>query len=140
MKVRKRVRAVIVGALAIVVGVLMWAIPGAPLSRLGWTYTLRPVSAKTGGAYMDPNVLFVGFPWAEDEFCEGSFEVSAVETPTRVTVSEVTRFVSLALVQSRACVGHMGDTGYATVDLAQPLGDREVVRASDGQSLPVQRG
>jgi hypothetical protein len=141
MKSRRRRRTVIVGIVsAFVVAVLLWAIPGAPLSRLGWTYTLRPVSASAGGAYIDPNALFVSFPWNDSEFCGGMFDVSVVETPTRVTVSEVTVFVSLALIKSKACVRHEGDTGAAVVALAQPLGDREVVRASDGQSLPVQRG
>jgi hypothetical protein len=135
---RKRVG--IGGVVAFVVVVLMWAIPGAPLSGLGWTYTLRPVSAGAGGAYVDPNALFVSFPWTENEFCAGSFKVTAVETPTRVTISEVTHFVSLALVRSSACTGHEGDTAGATVQLSQPLGDREVVRASDGQPLPIKRG
>lgn len=101
---------------------------------------LTPTSVALLGEGGDPNVVMVVFPWAERDFCPGQFKVTAAETPTLVTVSQVSnREPSIRLVGGCAGVGSDGVSASVELRLAGPLGDREVVRAVDGQQLPVKR-
>jgi hypothetical protein len=101
---------------------------------------LTPTSVALLGTGGDPNVVMIVFPWTEHGFCPGQFKVTAVETTTRVTVSQVSnKEPAIRLVASCAGVGSDGVSARVELKLAGPLGDREVVRAVDGQQLPVKR-
>ncbi len=99
---------------------------------------ISPTSVALPAKGGDPNVVLVGFPWAEKRVCPGQFRVTADETATKVTVSQVSN-TEPSIRLMGACVGVASDGVSARVELrlAAPLGDRQVVRAVDGQKLPV---
>jgi hypothetical protein len=91
----------------------------------------------------DPRVLSIGFAWTGDSsdpggYCPEQFSVTATETSSSVRVSDVARVVSGA--GACAGVGIVNGTGWATLRLKAPLGNREVIRASDGAVLPLGSG
>jgi hypothetical protein len=73
--------------------------------------------------------------WTNAGYCEGQFTVKATETASQVRVDDV---ISREHSNS-SCAGFGTDDETVWVDLtlAAPLGDRELVRASDGARLPV---
>ncbi len=83
----------------------------------------------------DPLTVMITFPWAADGFCSGQFTVSAGETDQEVRVSDVTS----REVRRGSCAGLGTNDGTAGVGLTldRPMGDRRVVRASDGTPLEV---
>ena len=92
----------------------------------------RAVDQGEGG---DPLVIMIGVKWTKDGWCSGQFTVQATETPTEVHVGHVTsREHSKGMC---AGLGTADNTAWAYVQLAAPLGDRVVIRDSDGAPLPV---
>jgi hypothetical protein len=90
------------------------------------------VSLIDGG---DPRVLNVAVPWTEDGWCSGQFTVSATESQSEVRISPVASHLNRG--GPCAGLGTVNQRAWATLTLAAPLGDRAVVRASDGTRLPL---
>jgi hypothetical protein len=87
----------------------------------------------------DATVLTVRFPIQLDGWCLGRFTISVNETPERVSVGDVIDHGSPA----GACKGIGSPDGmHASVDvtLRSPVGQRAIVRASDGVVLPLSTG
>jgi hypothetical protein len=79
--------------------------------------------------------VYVGFPWAEQGYCVGQFQVSASETSAQISVGAV---ISRTYRQGIcADVGSNGRWTTAPLSLKAPIGKRAVVRRSDGVALPV---
>jgi hypothetical protein len=120
-----------------VVGVLLSAGISAGIALLADRVTvtqLQPqqVQLDTRG---DPLVIWIGAYWTKDGVCEGQFTVTGTETATQVRVDNV---ISREHSNSTcAGFGLANATAWTELTLAAPLGDREVVRASDGARLPV---
>ena len=102
--------------------------------RVTETY-LQPQAIRLLGEGGDPLVVMVGVLWAKDGYCSGQFTARATETATEIRVGTV---------KSRehssgdcAGVGTWEDMAFAELRLASPVGDRVVVRDSDGASLPI---
>jgi hypothetical protein len=73
--------------------------------------------------------------WTKEGWCIGQFTVQATETPTEVRVGTVT---SREYPDgSCAGVGTADNMAGAELRLASPLGDRIVIRESDGARLPI---
>ena len=137
-----RVRAFVVGIVAVVLlvgaGLVVAGYQGrGPLAtRVGVTVT--HVSAEgigDLGPSGDPLALVVLFRWPHDGFCAGQFTVSTKETDSQVRVGEVTSVEHSS--GSCAGLGTLNGWAGATVTLKKPLGQRSVVRDSDGQPLNV---
>ena len=79
---------------------------------------------------------FVAFQWDDQNWCPELFVVTAEETDSQVVVSDVRIRATPARV---ACLrgGTPTGTALAKLILKSPLGNREVVRATDGQVLPI---
>jgi hypothetical protein len=125
----------ILGILSIVLAAIMLAT--VALNRLGTT-RIEPQDYALLGEGGDPLVVMVGFPWAEDGFCSGQFTIEVTETATEIRVGAVvSRNVHIG-----ACAGIGTLDGRAAVGafLSAPLGDRRVIRASDGAELPPYQG
>lgn len=99
--------------------------------------TLDPVAVRQLGEGGDPLGITVLVPWTEEGWCSGQFSVTATETPTEVRLGRVRSEVR----RKGWCagLGTIGDRAFVDLLLRQPLGDRRVVRASDGAELPVLR-
>lgn len=82
-----------------------------------------------------PRDFRVGFTWRESGWCVGEFRVKATETATQVRVGPVIDRVA----SSGGCggVGTVDNMAWAPLTLTSPLGQRAVVRDSDGVVLPV---
>ena len=133
-----------------VIGVVVAVVVGGGLALAG-AQGIGPLGAALGtevtqvaaqtvallGESGDPNVIILKFPWPKDGYCSGQFTVPVTETGDQVRVGDVT---SRLRQRGGSCAGLGTDNGMAGVDvlLAAPLGDRTVVRASDGRPLPVE--
>jgi hypothetical protein len=133
------------GWLLLAISVLICALLGfvaagyggrGPLSTLGVTVTeLQPQAVRLLGEGGDPLVILIGVHWTKDGWCSGQFTVQATEYPTEIRVSNVT--------SREYHFGDCADLGtaegmaWADVHLSAPLGERAVVRDSDGTRLPV---
>jgi hypothetical protein len=106
-----------------------------PLARwLGYErQTLTPIGVQVPGEAGDPLVIGIAVRWTEQGWCIGQFSVTAVETATEVRVGQVRS----ELRRNGFCsgLGTILDRAWADLRLRQPLGDRRVVRASDGAVL-----
>jgi hypothetical protein len=95
---------------------------------------LKPQSYSTLGEGGDPLVLVISVTWTKDGYCSGQFTVEATETRTEVRVGSV-----VSREHSKgdcAGLGTVDNTASAALHLASPLGDRAVIRDSDGARLP----
>jgi len=139
---RSRVVAGVLGVGLLVAGVLAFAgYNGAgPLSsKLGVAVSeVAPVGFAELGPSGDPLVINVLIPWPEDGYCSGQFTVSAIQSDQEVRVSQVTSRV----FRGGGCagLGTWKGTAVAQLTLESPLGQRKVVRASDGTPLPRTTG
>jgi len=82
----------------------------------------------------DPLVVGVGFTWTESGYCSGQFNVRATETTTQVRVGAV-----ISRTYSRGACAGLGTDGklaWTSLTLAAPIGQRSVIRESDGAVLP----
>jgi hypothetical protein len=96
---------------------------------------LQPQAAMLLGEGGDPLVVMIGVPWSKDGYCSGQFTVSGTETATEVRVGTV---VSIEhSTGGCAGLGTADHTAWAPLRLTSPLGDRVIVRDSDGARLPV---
>ncbi len=96
---------------------------------------LEPQSVRLPGEGGDPLVILIGVTWTKEGWCSGQFTVEATETPTEVRVGYVT-----SREHSKgwcAGLGTADSTAWADVQLVSPLGDRVVIRDSDGARLPM---
>ena len=97
---------------------------------------LEPQSFDRPDAAGDPLVMPVYVTWTKEGWCSGQFTVQATETPTEVRVGTVT-----SVEHSKggcAGIGTAADhTATVVVRLAAPLGDRDVIRDSDGVHMPT---
>ena len=134
----RRLRIAVAVAVPVALVLLVAGCLGAgPLSVIGVDERrVEPRSVALLGQGGDPLVVMVRFPWPGDGFCSGQFHVDAVETATQVrigtVVSRVTRWGG-----SCAGLGTVDGMAAAELRLSAPLGLREVVRARDGDPLPV---
>ncbi len=94
---------------------------------------VAPEAYAIPGEGADPLVIAVLFHWPEDGFCSGQFSVSATETDDEVRVSDVTSREYRG--GSCAGLGTVNGMAGAELALAEPLGTRKLVRASDGTVL-----
>jgi hypothetical protein len=95
---------------------------------------LEPQAVRLLGEAGDPLVILIGVTWTREGWCSGQFTVTATETPTEVHVGNV-------ISREReggfcAGLGTADNMAWATVSLTSPLGDRPVIRDSDGARLP----
>ena len=138
MKLRRLVAGMV--ALVAVVGVVLLGAgyrgAGLLASWLGVRIThVVPTGVTVQSAPTDPLTVYVTFPWPHQGICSGQFRVSATESGSEVRVSDVTSVE----YRSGTCagLGTNGVTAIVPLGLRAPVGDRGVVRASDGQPLPV---
>jgi hypothetical protein len=96
----------------------------------------QPEVVLTLGEGGDPLVVMIGFAWFEEGYCSGQFHVSATETPTEVRVGTVIGRI-LNRYGSCAGLGTSNNRAWAELRLETPLGNRRVVRDSDGAVLPI---
>jgi len=96
---------------------------------------LAPERVRLLGDGGDPLVILIGAHWTKPGYCSGQFTVQATETATQVRVDNV-----ISREHSKggcAGLGTADETAWADVRLTAPLGDRPVVRTSDGAHLPI---
>jgi hypothetical protein len=131
-----------IAATIVILSALLLVVAGFSLVATARTVdSLAPVAVRTLGQGGDPRAVVVLVPWGAEDFCPDEFHVTASETATLVTLSAVTRTrVVLPLVSGCAGAGTRDGQAGVYLELAAPLGSREVVRASDGQSLPILNG
>lgn len=127
----KRAILAALAAVAVVMALFLATRTGIPRA----SQQITPEAYTTDAAV--PLRLTLVFPWAQEGACAGQFSATATETATRVTVSQVT---STGPGPGEACggIGTNGRTAAVDLDLDTPLGGREVVRQTDGQTLPRQ--
>jgi hypothetical protein len=77
----------------------------------------------------------VGVLWSKDGYCSGQFTVDGTETATEIRVGTVVSREHSGGTCSG--LGTMDNMAWAELRLASPLGDRVVVRDSDGARLPL---
>lgn len=95
----------------------------------------QPQVVRLLGEGGDPLVISVGVTWPDDGYCSGQLTASATETATEVRLHEV---VSREYVGgSCAGIGTSDGMAWDSLQLAEPLGERAVVRDGDGARLPV---
>jgi len=96
----------------------------------------QPEAVRLLGEGGDPLVIMIGVTWSQEGYCSGQFSVQATETASEVRVGTV---VSRESRGGGGCAGLGTLNGMAWTDLrlASPLDRRVVVRASDGQRLPI---
>jgi hypothetical protein len=97
---------------------------------------LEPQSVGLPPKGADPHYIRVMVRWTKDGWCSGQFTVQATETSTEVRVGNV-----ISREPDGDCPGLGADNNTAWVDLelAAPLGDRIIIRDSDGARLPSTR-
>ncbi len=96
---------------------------------------LEPQSVGLSGEGGDPLVIYIVVTWTKEGWCSGQFTVQATESLTEVRVGKVTSREYPG--GSCAGVGTVDNMAGASLRLASPLGDRVVVRDSDGARLPI---
>lgn len=131
----------IVTAVAVVICGVLWLVAEGyrgrgPLAALGVTVSEHPpVAVRLLGEGADPLVIMIGVRWTTDGYCGGQFTVQATQTQTEVRVGTVTsREYHYGMCPGLGTVDGMA---WAHLELTSPLGDRPVVRDSDGTRLPV---
>lgn len=111
---------------------------GPLAARLGVAVThLQPQSVALLGEGGDPLTVMVMVTWPQDGFCSGQFTVTATETPTQVRVGSVESREYRGSSINCAGFGTIDGTAAAELQLREPLGERQVIRASDGAVLHV---
>lgn len=96
---------------------------------------LEPQSVMLLPAGNDPRQVQVSVKWLKDGWCVGQFRAQATETTTQVRLGPV---IDHEYPHGPcAGVGSVGNLAWADLTLKAPLGQRSVVRASDGATLPV---
>ena len=138
MRTRPAAVAVVAVGLVVALALVLAGYEGrGPLAgRLSVTVThVQPVGIRDPGTSGGPLTLLVVLPWPREGFCAGQFTVSVRESDRQVQVGEVTSVEH----RNGSCAGLGTLNGRAAVaaSLTTPLGDRAVVRASDGAPLPV---
>jgi hypothetical protein len=85
---------------------------------------------------IDPRGIAVGVTWLKDGWCLGEFQAQTTETASGLRLGSV---IEREYSHGGGCagVGTVYNTAWADVTLNAPLGDRLVVRSSDGAELPV---
>jgi len=137
MWIRKSIRSLLAfGVVALLIIGVPWAIGvGIRLyQRTGVTET--PIQPEIVMLGTDPRTIWVGVTWLEGGWCLGGFEARATETSRVVQVAMILRQFTHG---DGACadVGTIYNTAWADVTLNAPVGNRSVVRWSDGVQLPV---
>ncbi len=96
----------------------------------------NPVEAVAVGRTPDPTVVVIFIRWTEPGWCFGEFVAVASETPTQVRLDRV---VDRSGGGSVGCagVGTVNNLASADLRLKTPLGQRSVMRGSDGYLLPI---
>lgn len=98
--------------------------------------SMRPIAVIDLGQAPTSKSAFVSFHWDDPNWCPDQFVVTAEETAARIVVSDVRiRQGPVHVVCFRGDTPE--GTALAYLALHSPLGSREIVRASDGQALPV---
>jgi len=112
-----------------VVGVLLY-------QRSGVTATsLQPQAVRLLPPGNDPRGVRVGVTWLKDGWCVGEFQAQATETATEVRLGSVIDRQSPHGIC--AGVGTANNMAWTDLTLKAPLGNRLVVRSSDGVTLPA---
>ena len=111
------------------VGVLLY-------ERSGVTATsLQPQPVRLLPPGNDPRGVRVGVTWLKDGWCVGEFQAQATETATEVRLGSVIDRQSPHGIC--AGVGTANNMAWTDLTLKAPLGNRLVVRSSDGVTLPA---
>jgi hypothetical protein len=123
------------------IALVLVAVTAAYLHRDAWfpsgvtKTSIQPLFVSPVGDGTDPRGVQVAFTWMQNGYCLGQFHVTATETATQVRVSPV---VSTTYADGNcAGVGSSGKWAWTPLTLASPLGNRRVIRESDGVALPV---
>jgi hypothetical protein len=110
-----------------------------PLAALGVTETeLQPQVVRLLDEGADPLVM-IGVTWMKGGYCSGQFKVQVAETATEVRVGMVLSRENRGVPTSCAGFGTIDNMAWAPLRLSSPLGERVMVRDSDGSLLPIQR-
>ncbi len=115
---------------------IVWHYGHGPFAAPGIVETRHePEVMRELGEGGDPLVVMVGYFWPEDGYCSGQFHVSAIEGAAEVRVGTV---ISRLLTRDGGCagLGTSSNRAWAELRLVAPLGNRRVVRDSDGAPLP----
>jgi hypothetical protein len=101
----------------------------------GTEVPLEPQSVRLLPPGNDPRQIEVGVKWSKDGWCVGQFQAQATETATEVRLGPVIDHE----YPNGPCagVGSVRNMAFADLKLKEPLGNRAVLRSSDGASLPV---
>ena len=135
MRVAKAAAVAAVLGVALVAALLLTGILKPNLHR-----DLTPTSVAQLGGGGDPLAQGLLFPWADEGFCSGPFRVTAQETQSTVTISQVSNTDPLfSLVRSCDGIGVSGGLASTDLILTSPLANRTVYRAVDGARLEVRR-
>jgi hypothetical protein len=95
---------------------------------------LPPVAYAVSGSDL---ILF--FPFDGDGYCLGQFTAAVQETAEVVEVGDVEE-APVRGEQACAGVGTVGSTASVALPLARPLGERTVIRKTDGSRLRLRSG
>ena len=127
----------LVAVCAVIVVVMGWR-ESRPLAGLfdHGDQSVPPVALVDPGHPLGGTSVIASFHWDDPNWCPDLFIVTAEETDSRVVVSDV---------RVRSTPGHVAcfrggapkGTALADLTLKSPLGSREIVRATDGQVLPI---
>lgn len=101
---------------------------------------LQPRSVALLGEGGDPLTVNIMVTWPQDGYCSGQFTVAATETPTQVRVGSVESREYRGSNSNCADLATTDGTASADLQLSEPLGERQVIRASDGAVLHVSAG
>lgn len=97
--------------------------------------SIQPEFVTPVGADGSLTNVDVGFPWTEQGYCAGQFQVKATETRSQIRVGVVvSRTYSYG---NCAGLGSNGKWATTLLTLRTPIGNRLVVRDGDGSALPV---
>jgi hypothetical protein len=108
-------------------------VPSLPWDPIFPTYGLDLESATGSAQGTELTVAFTGAPEAGDKPCGEDYTAEAVESDLAIVVL-VTRHPRLSV--GGACSA-VGARRTASAKLAKPLGDRTVLRVTDGQPVPT---
>ena len=108
-------------------------VPALPWDPIFPSYGMSLDSATGSAQGTEVTIAFVGAPETADKPCGEDYTAEAVESDLAIVVL-VTRHPHVSLGQ--ACTA-VGARRIATAKLAKPLGDRAVLRVTDGQPVPT---
>lgn len=109
-------------------------VPALPWDPIFPSYGMDLDSATGSAQGTEVTVAFVGAPETGDKPCGEDYTAEAVESDLAVVVL-VTRHPHFSIVGT-GCTA-VGARRTATAKLLQPLGDRVVLRVTDGQPVPM---